>query len=208
MNRFIREISPLMSCGARPFENEEKETLLAALTGRYRWRDRAMVQLGVYSGLRLGSVLALSVGDVFDGKRFHPRLRIARRMLKNRREGLDLPFHPTAKFAIGRWLVILRRRGVKLNPHTPVFLSREGGGKALSRRRAQEIIQDAARKAGLPAGISTHSWRKTFAGKIYELGGHNILLVSKALNHRQLSTSIHYLSWKLYERADAAILSL
>jgi integrase/recombinase XerD len=197
-----------MSCGARPFESTEKEILLAGLTGPYRWRDRAMVQLGTYSGLRLGSVLALTVGDVFDGKRFRPRLRIARRNLKNRREGQDLPFHPAAKFAIGRWLVALRRRGTCLRAEMPVFLSREGGAKALSRRRAQEIVQDAAWKAGLPAGISTHSWRKTFAGRIYERSGHNILLVSKALNHRQLSTSIHYLSWKLNERADAAILSL
>jgi integrase len=197
-----------MSCGARPFENTEKEILLAGLTGRYQWRDRAMVQLGSYSGLRLGSVLVLVVGDVFDGKRFRPRLRIARRNLKNRREGQNLPFHPVAKFAIGRWLVTLRQRGVALYPQMPIFLSREGSAKAVSRRRAQEIVQDAADRVGLPAGISTHSWRKTFAGKIYERSGHNILLVSKALNHRQLSTSIHYLSWKINERADAAILSL
>jgi site-specific recombinase XerC len=197
-----------MSCGARPFENTEKEILLAGLTGRYQWRDRAMVQLGTYSGLRLGSVLTLVVGDVFDGKRFRARLRIARRNLKNRREGQDLPFHPVAKFAVGRWLVTLRRRGVALHPEMPIFLSREGSAKAVSRRRVQEIVQDAAWRVGLPAGISTHSWRKTFAGKIYERSGHNILLVSKALNHRQLSTSIHYLSWKLNERADAAILSL
>ncbi len=90
----------------------------------------------------------------------------------------------------------------------PVFLSREGSRAPLSRRRAQEIIQGASYAAGLPPGISTHSWRKTFAARIYETSGHNLLLVSKALNHRQLATSIHYLSWKLNERADAAILSL
>jgi integrase len=128
--------------------------------------------------------------------------------LKNQREGLDLPFHPVAKIAIGRWLVQLRRKETVLDPSMPVFLSRETNHAPLSRRRAQEIIQAAAWEAGLPAGISTHSWRKTFAARIYELSGHNILLVSKALNHRQLATSIHYLSWKLNERADAAILSL
>lgn len=167
-----------------------------------------MVQLGVYSGLRVSSILSLRVGDVFDGARFRPRLRIARRNLKNRREGLDLPFHPVAKIAIGRWLVQLRRKGAALDPAMPVFLSRAGSRTPLSRRRAQEIILGAACRAGLPAGISTHSWRKTFAARIYEISGHNILLVSKALNHRQLATSIHYLSWKLNERADAAILSL
>ncbi len=197
-----------MSCGARPFENNEKERLFAQLRGPYALRDRAMVQLGVYTGLRVSSILSFRVGDVFDGKRFRPRLRIARRNLKNRREGLDLPFHPVAKIAIGRWLVCLREQGVVLDTAMPIFLSREASRVPLSRRRVQEIVQNAAWKAGLPAGISTHSWRKTFAARIYELSGHNILLVSKALNHRQLATSIHYLSWKLNERADAAILSL
>jgi len=197
-----------MSCGARPFENDEMERLFAHLTGEHRWRDRALVQLGVYSGLRVGTLLALRVGDVFDGMRFRLRLRIARRNLKGRREGIDIPFHPVAKVAIGRWLVQLRLAGIALDPAMPVFRSREQRGGALSRRRAQEIVRDAAQRAGLPAGISTHSWRKTFAGRLYEGSGHNILLVSKALHHRQLSTSIHYLSWKLNERADAAILAL
>ena len=53
-----------MSCGARPFENNEKERLLAKLEGTYLLRDRAMVQLGMYSGLRVSSILSLRVGDV------------------------------------------------------------------------------------------------------------------------------------------------
>lgn len=203
-----------MSCGARPFESNEKQRLLAQFTGPSRWRNHALVQLGAYSGLRVSSLLALRIGDVFDGRRFHVRLRVARRNLKGRREGLNLPLHGVAKIALGRWLVTLRRRGIALDPALPLFRSREGGpayaagAKALSRRRAQEIIQTAAARAGLPVGISTHSWRKTFAGRLYELSGHNILLVSKALNHRQLATSIRYLSWKLNEKADAAILAL
>jgi len=122
-----------MSCGARPFENNEKERLIAKLEGTYRLRDRAMVQLGMYSGLRVSSILSLRVGDVWDGSRFRPRLRIARRNLKGKKEGLDLPFHMVARFALGRWLVHLRQRGVELDPAMPVFLSREGSGKALFR---------------------------------------------------------------------------
>jgi integrase len=197
-----------MSCGARPFETDEKERLFAKLEGSYRLRDRAMVQLGIYSGLRVSSILSLRVGDVFDGRRFRTRLRIARKNLKGQREGLNLPFHPVARIAIGRWLVQLQRRGLKLDPAMPVFLSREGSWIPLSRRRVQEIVRAAATKAGLPVGISTHSWRKTFAARIYERSGRDILLVPKALNHRQLSTSIHYLSWKLNEKADEAILAL
>ncbi len=197
-----------MNCGARPFEGTEKSQILAALTGYSAQRDRALIQLGVYSGLRVSSLLALKVGDVINGRRFHPRLRVARRNLKGKHAGLDIPLHPVAKIALGRWLVERRSRGERLLPTAPLFPSRQGKAQPLSRRRAREIIQEAAARAGLPPGISTHSWRKTFAGRLYEATGHNILLVSRALNHRQLATSISYLRWKLDEKADAAILSL
>lgn len=189
-------------------EKSEIKNLLGAFEGRYRLRNHAMVQTGLYTGLRLGSVLSLKVGDIWDGKRFRERVRVARRNLKGKFAGIDLPLHPAARFALGRWLATLRSRGVKLTSDMPIFLSREGGVRSLSRRRAQEIVQEAASRAGLGFGVSTHSWRKTFAGRLYEATGHNILLVSRALHHRQLSTSIHYLTWKLNEKADAAILAL
>jgi hypothetical protein len=91
-----------------------------------------MVQLGIYSGLRVSFILSLKVGDVFHGRRFRIRLRIARKNLKGQRGGLDLPFHPVARIAIGRWLVHLRRRGVKLDPAMPVFLSRESRDGAVA----------------------------------------------------------------------------
>ena len=189
-------------------EKSEIKKLLGVFEGQYRLRNRAMLQVGLYTGLRLGSVLSLKVGDVWDGRKFRERIRVARRNLKGKFAGIDLPLHPAARFALGRWLVALRSRGVKLTSDMPVFLSREGGMKSLSRRRAQEIVQEAAGRAELGFGVSTHSWRKTFAGRLYESTGHNILLVSRALHHRQLSTSITYLAWKLNERADAAILAL
>ncbi len=197
-----------MNCGARPFEHNEKQLILAQLTGDYRWRDRALVQVGVYTGLRVSSLLALRVGDVFDGKRFLPRLRVARRNLKGKHAGLDIPLHPVAKIALGRWLSERRARGERLRPTALLFPSRQGRSQPISRRRAREIIQSVTNRAGLPPGISTQSWRKTFAGKLYDATGHNILLVSRALNHRQVSTSITYLRFKLDEKAHAAILSL
>ena len=62
-----------MSCGARPFENNEKERLIAKLNGTYRLRDRAMVQLGMYSGLRVNSILSLRVPGLWQE---HLQIRI------------------------------------------------------------------------------------------------------------------------------------
>jgi integrase len=196
-----------MHAGARPLETHETKQLLATFNGQYRFRNRAIVQTGLYTGLRLGSLLALRIGDVWDGKKFRDRVRVARRNLKGKHAGLAMPLHPSARFAIGRWLVALRRSGAQIAPHLALFGSREGG-KGLSRRRAQEIINEAAWKAGLGFGVSTHSWRKTFACRLYEATGHDLLVVSRALHHRQLSTSLHYLGWALEQKADAAILGL
>jgi len=52
--------------------------------------------------MRLGSGLALRIGDVWDGRRFRPRVRVARKHLKGRHAGVDLPLHPAARSAIGR----------------------------------------------------------------------------------------------------------
>lgn len=196
-----------MHTGARPLDRQEIAALLSAFEGEYCLRNRAIVQVGLYTGLRLGSILALKIGDVWDGQKFRDRIRVARRFTKGKHSGLDMPLHRVASIAIGRWLVTLRKAGAALDAPAPLFLSREGG-KALSRRWAQEIVNNAATKAGLGLGVSTHSWRKTFAGKLYEATGHNLLLVSRALHHRQLSTSLHYLSWALEAKADAAILNL
>ncbi len=196
-----------MHTGARPLTPAETTRLLSAFDGQYRFRNRALVQAGLFTGLRLGSLLALKIADVWDGRRFRDRLRVARRNLKGRHSGLDMPLHPAARFAIGRWLVALRRSGAPLHPQSPLFGSREHSN-ALSRRRAQEIINEAAAKAGLGYGVSTHSWRKTFACRVYESTGHNILVVCRALHHRQISTSVAYLRWALEEKTEAAILGL
>jgi len=79
-----------MNCNARPLEKTELEKLLAAFAGPCRAREPAMVQTGLYTGMQLGSVLVLRIGDVSDGRRFRPRVRVARRHLKGRHAGVDL----------------------------------------------------------------------------------------------------------------------
>jgi hypothetical protein len=95
--------------------------------------------------------LSLRVGDVFDRRRFRTRLRIARKNLKGQREGLDLPFHPVARIAIGRWFV------QKL-PFTPVLDVPSGGFDSQRLATDGPSTSDAVRraKAGVSAFGSTH----------------------------------------------------
>ncbi len=199
-----------MYCGARPFESQD-ETIrfLAAIEGTFRRRDRALVTLGLYSGLRVASALSLQVGDVYDGRRFRKTIRVARKAMKGKRASFVIPLHPRAAIAIGRWMVELRRRGINLDPHLPIFLSRQRG-HAMTVRMAQTMIAKAVKKAGLASGLSSHSWRKTFAIRIYEGSGHCLMTVAEALAHgsSDLRTTARYLRFRLTEKADQAILNL
>jgi len=54
---------------------------------------------------------------------------------------------------MGNSIKLLKRRyekkGINVTPHTPVFLSQLGHGKAISRQNASQIIRRAVKKIGL-----------------------------------------------------------
>ena len=180
--------------GARPFEDrEEVAALLSAITGQWRWRDRALVTCGCRTGLRVSELLSWTIGDVWDGERFRDSVYTKRSRIKGKREGRRLPLHPEAKMALARWLVDLRRHGLGTDPGRPVFCGREGGfRKAVSRKTAHRIVAEAAAKAGLEDGVSTHSWRKYLARSVYERSGHCLIKTGAILGHRQIETTWRY----------------
>jgi site-specific recombinase XerD len=45
-----------------------------------------------------------------------------------------------------------------------------------------------------PADISTHSWRKLFAKRIYEKLGHDLIGAQYALGHASIKSTVHYLN--------------
>ena len=199
-----------MHCGTRPLhDREEVRKLLSCLQGRYALRDRALFTLGLFAGLRVGSALSLTIGNVFDGQKFRRSIRVSRKAMKGKRQSFVIPLHPTAKKAIAMWLVERRNTGGDLKPDAPLFPSRQQG-RAMSARMAQTIISQAAQRAGLEEGISTHSFRKTYAARLYENSGHCLLTVGAALAHspHDVRTTARYLQFKITARANEAILKL
>ena len=143
------------------------------------------------------------------GSDFERSVRVARRSMKGKRESFVVPLHPRAKRAIARWLVTMRHQGQELDPKAPLFSSRQQG-RAMSARMAQIIISEAAIRAGLGEGISTHSWRKTFASRLYDATGHCLLTVGAALAHSpaDVRTTARYLRFRINEKANDAVLNL
>ena len=180
--------------GSRPFDDRcEVAALLAAITGEWRRRDRALVICGCRTGLRISELLSWRIGDIWDGERLRDVVYTRRSRMKGKREGRRLPLHPQARLALARWLVDLRRHGVTLNPERPVFCSREGGFiRAISRKTAHRIVSTGATRAGLKIGISTHSWRKLVAVEVYRRSGNCLIKTGAILGHRQVGTTWRY----------------
>ena len=138
-------------------------------------RDLAMLELLYSSGLRLGEVQGLSVGD----------LDLASGLVSVLGKGSKrriVPVGRKAREALGRWLAI--RRG---GEEPAVFVSRSG------RRLGVRAIQDRVRRFAARHGIDLHPHmlRHSFASHLLESSG-DLRAVQELLGHADLGTTQIY----------------
>ena len=70
-----------------------------------------------------------------------------------------------------------------------IFLNARGG--RLSRQSAWQVLQDAAERAGITAGVSPHTLRHSFATHLLE-GGADVRVVQELLGHASVTTTQIY----------------
>jgi len=88
--------------------------------------------------------------------------------------------------------------------NTPLFLSQKGG--AISRQRAYDILNKAARATGIHERIGTHSLRKTFGYFAYKNGVY-LAMIQKLLNHSSQTETLRYIGIT-QEQIDEVVLNL
>ena len=176
--------------GARPLERREVRSLLAACKGPYAVRNRCMVRLGLQTGLRVSSLTSLSVTQVWSRGRPRSYLRLPADSTKTGRSQ-TLPLNNTAHSTIQELMRWKRSQGEPTDPSAPLFRSRQG--RPLSRCQAHRILADAAERAGLDEGISSHSWRKAFASRMMDAGV-PMKVMQQLLGHTALTTTERYLA--------------
>jgi len=84
--------------GCRPLNDPEISRLLHLLSDPAWHRERALIVLGIRTGLRLTSMLSLR-GAAVAGE-VQNRIRIRRSTVKGKRAGYDMPLHPQASSAL------------------------------------------------------------------------------------------------------------
>jgi integrase/recombinase XerD len=157
----------------------------AAKDGAAGARLGAMVELLYASGLRVSELTALPLA---------PFTQDAACLIVKGKGGKErlAPLNAAARGAVKAYLAVRPTffpKGVKASPW--LFPSRGQGGRLTTRRFAQ-LLDEAARDAGLdPAMVSPHVLRHAFATHLLE-GGADLRVVQTLLGHADIATTQIY----------------
>lgn len=192
--------------GCRPLTDEETRRVVESFQGRFEKRDRALFLLGVKSGFRISEILSLRLRDLIANDRILDRVSVERRNMKRKREGRTVLLHPEAKAALADWIDELLASGIDQD-ETFIFRSRNGHNRPIGRVQAYRILEAAFEANGMTGKLGTHSMRKTFANKVYENLGGDLVKTQQALGHRSINSTVAYISFRQAE-IDQAILAI
>lgn len=192
--------------GCRPLNDAEIKDVVESFTGPYANRDKALFLLGIKAGFRISELLSLQAGDLLRAGRMVDRVTVARRHMKKKIEGRTVLLHPEAKKALAEWIDEMETSQPVVDG-TFVFLSRKGDNKPVSRIHAWRVLHKAFESKELGGKLGTHSMRKTFANKVYEALGFDLIKTQKALGHKNINSTAQYLSFR-EEDIDRAILAI
>lgn len=192
--------------GCRPLTDAEVDLVARSFAGEYADRDRALFLLGVKSGFRISEILSLALGDIVQAGRIVERVTVQRRNMKKKVEGRTVLLHPEARDALTAWIIRLREAGY-MTADAYVFQSRKGGNRPIGRVQAYKILREAYEANEMGGKLGTHSMRKTFANRVYDRLGRDLVKTQRALGHRNINSTVQYLSFR-EEDIDAAILAL
>ncbi|HEY2632659.1 MAG TPA: tyrosine recombinase [Solirubrobacteraceae bacterium] len=158
------------------------------LSGPLNLRDRALFELAYACGLRAEEIVSLDVTDVdHDGE----QLRVEGKGSKTR----FLPAGEVALKAVRLYLERARPALVGEQEHTALFLSRSG--RRLGTSDVRRRLRAWTTRAGIPADISPHALRHSFATHLLD-GGADLRAIQELLGHSSISTT------QVYTRVESA----
>ena len=141
-------------------------------------RDIAVITMLYGCGLRISEALGLTGADV-------PLPNALRIVGKGGKERI-VPVIDAARDAVSRY--------IRLCPHAlsedlPLFRGVRGG--ALGPRAVQKVVEQVRLQLGLPASVTPHAMRHSFATHLLEAGG-DLRAIQELLGHASLSTTQAY----------------
>lgn len=188
-------------------------------SSRHPERDALILLLGFTGGMRVTEVARIEVADVMlPSGQLREEVSLRAAITKGCRQRCVYLSHPKTVAALERYIewrwqrgkgtALDRRMWRGLMPQTTLILTHKGGPYELSVKRRindageqveyvaadslQSYVTGLYRAAGLGAGYSSHSGRRTFASRLLAQG-HSIETVQLLLGHAELDHVAPYL---------------
>lgn len=167
--------------GCRVLKDNEIRDILNEL----QVRDRVLFLTCLTFGTRISEALALNFANVAGKTLFIKSIKGS--------ENQYFPIPDFYKKEIGELKKWYERKSVYISEKSPLFISQKGNDKAITRQLAGKVIRNIATRLGLDGMVSTHSFRKTFVTKIYEMTGYNLAETKSYSRHKSLVNLEYYI---------------
>ena len=182
--------------GCRPLTRAEVDLVTSHLRyGHNGVRNSAFFTVGLMTGFRVSELLSVDISDVFQCGRVVDAVTVRRSAMKGKGEERTVKLNAKAKEALASWV---EERGVV---DGPLFCST--AGKRISRVQVWRIFNRAFEAIEMTGTLGTHCMRKTFASRMYDGLGGDLINLQKALGHKWITSTSQYLSFKEDEINDA-----
>lgn len=163
-------------------------------------RDYAWMRLLRQTGIRIGSLAAITVADA------EQAVRDRRLHLRQAKRGrvYTVPVNKAARRALRELLAIRREQGHAPHPDHPLIMSRQEG-QGLSIRAFQQRMQKWVTVSGLPLRATPHWFRHTLAKRIIarSTARNPLGIVQGALGHARVASTGVYTMPDREEIAEA-----
>lgn len=160
-------------------------------------RDHAVIRLFAQTGLRVGEMVGLNVGDVYHKMPFD-QVDLPAAICKGHRSRV-IPLNPAARQAVQDLVDFLKMRGFQANADSPLLQDRRH--RRLPVREVQRLVQVYRQAAGLTVRATPHTFRHSFASHLATRV--SLRIVQQLLGHRFLASTEVYLHTQPNQLAQA-----
>jgi integrase/recombinase XerC len=167
----------------RALTKDEQKKLIRAAERARRSKDRAVITLLLYTGIRISECAALNLDDVYAQGRKN------RVIVRNGKGGRyrEIPLNGDACEAILAWLQERAQKFADRETDQALFLNQQGG--RMSTSALDLIVRKVSQDAGIE--ISAHVLRHTCLTNLVR-GGNDLVLVAEIGGHERLETTRRY----------------
>jgi len=191
--------------GCRAITVRELEQIIEAQDSLYRepvaLRNKTIFLLMATTGIRVGELCGLVVRDIAVGGLVQSHLKLPKRVTKGKLDGRIVKLNQKTRDQLQKYLEF-----AQLSPGGPLFRPIRQSftpypiwyDKPIYHSTVRQALKETVVYLDLPSNhlVSTHSFRKFFAHRVYEILDHDLLATQRALGHRQVAATVLYLSVK------------